>query len=174
MSLPTWPASIRLADLLEQVARGESSSGWLFLPANWRKWDANTLAYIVDDEHMSQTEDEPTLRGYEGVAEPAALEDILRGASRLLNVRSFAGWLEALVYYYRFDGFLPRIGAPDPPTGPAALLAVDRDFYDSLGDERSDVPCRTVGCSRGAVQLSVLCKVHHFEQVRRRPCPFND
>lgn len=131
--LPTWPVSIRLADLLEQIARGESSSGWLFLPTNWRQWDANTLAYIVDDEHMSQAEGEPTLQGYDGVVEPAELEGIVQGASRLLKVHSFAGWLEALVYYYRFDGFLPRIGAPDPLTGPAALLAIDRDFYDSFG-----------------------------------------
>jgi len=51
---------------------------------------------------------------------------------------------------------------------------MDREFYDRLGSERPDVPCREAGCARGAVRLSVFCKVHHFQQVQRRPCPFTD
>lgn len=50
----------------------------------------------------------------------------------------------------------------------------DREFYDALGDERRDVPCREPGCTRGAVELSVLCRRHHFEMVKRRCCPFTD
>jgi hypothetical protein len=55
----------------------------------------------------------------------------------------------------------------------AASLAVDRGFYDSLGPERANTPCRRAGCKRGAVELSVLCRPHHFESLRGRPSPFD-
>ena len=54
----------------------------------------------------------------------------------------------------------------------AGEAALDRQFYDSLGAERPEVPCASRGCSRGAVLFSVLCRCHHFEQVRGKPCPF--
>jgi hypothetical protein len=54
------------------------------------------------------------------------------------------------------------------------LLSQDRKFYDVLGEERADVPCRRAGCSRGAVEFSALCRVHHFESIRGRPSPFDD
>jgi hypothetical protein len=50
----------------------------------------------------------------------------------------------------------------------------DREFYETLGEERASVPCRADGCKRGAVEFSVLCRVHHFESVQKRPCPFHD
>ena len=53
-------------------------------------------------------------------------------------------------------------------------LEDDRKFYDLLGAERAEEPCRTEGCTRGAIALSVLCRVHHFESVRKRPSPFTD
>lgn len=55
-----------------------------------------------------------------------------------------------------------------------ALLRLDRDFYDQLGPELSDATCRVQGCTRGRIRYSVLCKAHHFEQLRGRPCPFSD
>lgn len=51
-------------------------------------------------------------------------------------------------------------------------LAEDREFFDSLGAERADVRCRHDRCARGAVAQSIFCRVHHFEHIRRRPCPF--
>jgi hypothetical protein len=53
-------------------------------------------------------------------------------------------------------------------------LEQDRRFYEVLGEKRADHPCRTEGCTRGAIQFSVLCRVHHFVSVQKRPCPFND
>jgi hypothetical protein len=53
-------------------------------------------------------------------------------------------------------------------------LEQDRNFYNLLGAERADVPCRSEVCKRGAIQLSVLCRVHHFESVKKRPSPFTD
>lgn len=49
-----------------------------------------------------------------------------------------------------------------------------REFYDALGAERGDVRCRRESCSRGAVAHSVFCRVHHFESMHGRPCPFDD
>ena len=53
-------------------------------------------------------------------------------------------------------------------------LASNRAFYEALGPERADVPCRHGVCRRGAISYSVLCRVHHFESVCRQPCPFSD
>jgi hypothetical protein len=56
----------------------------------------------------------------------------------------------------------------------AAQLRSDREFYDQLGSQMSDATCRVEGCTQGRIQYSVLCKAHHFEQVRGRPCPFSE
>lgn len=53
-------------------------------------------------------------------------------------------------------------------------LREDRAFFEVLGDERPEVPCRQAGCERGAVRQSVLCRVHHFESVKGRTCPFRE
>jgi len=55
-----------------------------------------------------------------------------------------------------------------------AMLRLDRDFYDQLGPELSDATCQAQGCTRGRIECSVLCKAHHFEQIRGRSCPFSD
>lgn len=53
-------------------------------------------------------------------------------------------------------------------------LRLDRGFYEVLGVERTDVPCRSPDCQRGAIHQSVFCRVHHFESLRGKPCPFSD
>lgn len=53
-----------------------------------------------------------------------------------------------------------------------AQLASDRRFYEALGSERAANPCRADGCVRGSVAFSVFCRQHHFENVMKRPCPF--
>lgn len=52
--------------------------------------------------------------------------------------------------------------------------AQDREFYDCLGPERSGEPCRREACRRGRITDGVLCRVHHFESLRGRPCPFDE
>lgn len=56
----------------------------------------------------------------------------------------------------------------------AMLRERARAFYDSLGVERKDVPCRHPNCARGAVSLSVFCRTHHYESVTGSACPFTD
>lgn len=58
--------------------------------------------------------------------------------------------------------------------GEKLMLANDRAFYDELGPERPSMPCKIEGCVRGAIEYSVLCRPHHFEQIRHRQCPFDD
>jgi hypothetical protein len=52
-------------------------------------------------------------------------------------------------------------------------LESDRKFYELLGAEHSDEPCRRDGCRRNRIAHSVLCRVHHFESLRGRRCPFD-
>jgi hypothetical protein len=53
-------------------------------------------------------------------------------------------------------------------------LAWHRSFYEGLGAERADQPCKHAGCHRGTIEQSLLCRVHHFENVMRCSCPFSD
>jgi hypothetical protein len=52
--------------------------------------------------------------------------------------------------------------------------AEDRAFYEILGEERASPHCEAAGCARGAIEHSVYCRVHHFEMVRRKPCPYRE
>lgn len=54
------------------------------------------------------------------------------------------------------------------------MLQSDRTFYVQLGPEREASQCGIDGCVRGTIEFSVLCRPHHFEQIRHRPCPFSD
>ena len=171
---PSWPAPIPLAELLRRAASGHVPPGWLYLPKDWRTWGADTAAYVLDDDDLDRAETEAADRGYASTIDDGTLQDVVQSARDLHGVESFEGRLDALVYYHRFDAFFPHPGAPDPPPWEETMQQMDREFYDALGPERPDVPCRSPGCPRGCVKLSALCKIHHFEQIRRRPCPFND
>jgi hypothetical protein len=50
-------------------------------------------------------------------------------------------------------------------------LQLDRDFVERLGAEYTDYLCRAEGCGRGHVRYSVLCRLHHVEQIMKRPLP---
>lgn len=72
-----------------------------------------------------------------------------------------------------------------PPADPVKLAAIaakvaesqrqqDREFYSILGEENPNERCRTEGCSRGRISVSWLCKIHHFESIKGRKCPYSD
>ena len=44
---------------------------------------------------------------------------------------------------------------------------ISRSF--ELGPEM----CKVKGCERLRIRFSVMCRRHHYEQVHRRPCPFD-
>jgi hypothetical protein len=107
------------------------------------------------------------------------------GASDVRHLRDVSRERALALWAALADGRLDEIerGAWEPGNGyvrtaerdaelRAWQQAQDREFYDSLGPERSDVRCRADGCARGAVSLSVLCRVHHFGSIKKRPSPF--
>ena len=56
----------------------------------------------------------------------------------------------------------------------ASRQQTDRKFYLLLGEEDRNGPCRVDGCTRGRISVSSLCRVHHFEKIQKRPCPYSD
>jgi hypothetical protein len=76
--------------------------------------------------------------------------------------------------FYAIAAEDPRAWLTSGPGLPGRLRedAEDRAFFDALGEERSEARCAAPDCPRGAISHSVFCRVHHFEMVRRKPCPF--
>jgi SMI1 / KNR4 family (SUKH-1) len=57
---------------------------------------------------------------------------------------------------------------------PSYWRRVDGGWYASLGDEVGPEKCADAGCPRRHIVHSVMCRAHHYEMVRHRPCPFED
>jgi hypothetical protein len=45
----------------------------------------------------------------------------------------------------------------------------DRSFFGCLGEEVGPEFCRHSGCTHKRIQVSVMCRLHHFEMIRGRP-----
>lgn len=101
----------------------------------------------------------------------------MRGVSRARVLELWAKLAAGRIDEIEEEPWSPGRGI-EPPTDEenaerdAALLQLDREFYDSLGAEREDERCRAPNCGRGAVRASLFCRVHQFENVRGRPSPF--
>jgi hypothetical protein len=104
----------------------------------------------------------------------ATIKDTAKGARLFKDPPPDELLLEAFVYYWRFDAWLPAPDALDAPPLEEAKKKLDREFFESLGEERSGVACRIEGCSRGAIHQSVLCRIHHYEMIKKESCPFLD
>ena len=155
----------------------DAPGDWLYLPGEHTAWTLDTEAHfppIDPDSGEPVLASEYSSRGYRETLDLQTIEDIVQGADRLSGRPDDAVRLEAFIYYVRFDAFPDRIGAPDPPPWEETRRQLDRKFYDEFGAEDAARPCKSPGCSRGSVRFSVLCRVHHFEAVSKRPCPFND
>jgi hypothetical protein len=154
-------------------------SGWLYLP-DAGPFALDTPCLFLPDSDVEELNERGVPRaaadhGYpvEGL-DSDSIGQVVAWAQQLMNPPSDALLLESFAYYLKFDAFLPYVGAPDPPPWKETERAIDREFYESLGSERPGVRCRDQGCSRGAVALSAFCRVHHFEMIRKKPCPFAD
>ena len=148
---------------------------WIYLPRDSTKWTLETEIYIPSDSEEELVLDPAyATRDYVSTLSIDDLDDILATADRLTSSPDDHVRLEAFVYYYRFDAYLPQIGAAPPPPSEKIRQEMDRKFYDGLGPENSAEPCKAPGCARGSVRLSVFCRVHHFENVTNRSCPFTD
>ncbi len=76
------------------------------------------------------------------------------------------------------DGYGPPISDEEmqkrQQEAAAFTLKMQRDFYDTLGPEDAERGCRKDGCVRGTVKFSAFCRPHHFENLYKQPCPFED
>lgn len=55
----------------------------------------------------------------------------------------------------------------------ANKLLQDRQFWDLLGPDVGPENCREGECSRLRAKDTVFCRVHHWEKVQHRTCPFS-
>ena len=158
--------------MIRSAANDELPVGWLFLPRG--EITAHTECVLLEDD-VDDLESIAAALGFpeEGL-ETGDLKAIFQGAEQLVANPSDSVLVRAFTYYLKFDAYLPSIDAPDPPPPEVGQVELDRKFYQSLGTEREGVVCRKAGCGRGAVALSIFCRPHHFESVKRRPCPFQD
>lgn len=165
-TLPVYLRSLLTSDLPD---------GWLYLPPG--ELVETTVCLFIPSDDVEEDEDATVAKAVElgfpieGL-DNQTMQDVARGAVLLDPDASDALLVRAFSYYHRFDAFLPSIDAPNPPAREQVLLKIDRDFYDSLGAESSEMHCRREGCTHGAVYLSAFCRKHHFENVRGQPCPF--
>jgi hypothetical protein len=96
---------------------------------------------------------------------------------RRVIARSFTEFLsralESADHRYYVHPFEPWRTLEVPYRPPSSWL---RREYASFGvdPELGPETCRTTGCSRLRVRLSVLCRRHHFEAIHRQPYPFED
>ena len=144
----------------------EAPPGWLYLPRESRTWTPQTPAVVLNDEETNELQGEADARDYGPTVDDGTLLSIVADAQDRFDIDSSEGLVEALVYYVRFDCFLPEVGTPDPPKVTEAQHHQDRRFYEVLGPESPDVPCRA-GCRRGAITQSVFCRAHHWSRWAR-------
>lgn len=156
---------------LRAAASGKLEDGWLYLPSS-EKPELDTACLIVDADDNEAVAREQGFE-QEGLDTPT-IEDTVRAARLFKDPPSDELLLESFVYYWRFDAWLPAPGASDPPPWQETKRELDREFFDALGPERFDIPCATTGCNRGAIRLGVLCRVHHYEMIKKERCPFTE
>ncbi len=165
---------IRLAEALRAALLRTLPDGWLYLPEA-AVLTPDTVCLLVDDPDAEDGPPEAMLKEFphEGLSTDL-MEDTGEAARLFMDPPSDLLLIESFDYYRRFDAFLPKPGAPEPPPWEETQGRLDREFVALLGPERASPRCRHEQCDRGAVSLSALCRKHHFESIQRRPYPFDD
>jgi hypothetical protein len=169
-----------LLSTIERVRRNETDeSDWLYIVGSAGDLTLQTEAEIGCPE-FDETSDEEVApsgfaeRGLHSTIDVQTVEDCIRWADRLAGSQDGNAVLDVVRYYIRFDAFPQALNAPDPPPPDEALRQFDREFCDKLGPENPAKQCRHEGCNRGVVGFSVFCRRHHFENIRKRPYPFDE
>jgi hypothetical protein len=163
-----WGSSVRepTLDVLKEILAEldvddlEHACAYLSHESGWSLMAYQTGAV----EWVNVEEDDP---------EERHMDDVSREKALKLWLKLSRGDVEAV----EAEPWLPgRTELPSPSREEIERWQheLDRKFYDSLGAEHRQRSCRAAGCTRGAVEMSVFCRVHHFENMTRRPCPFDD
>jgi hypothetical protein len=149
----TTTRTLTMRAALRAAAAGKLEDGWLYLPSA-KKPELDTLCLLVTaDDGDSEAVANALGFPHEGLDTPT-IEDTAHAARQFNEAPTDELLLESFVYYWRFDAWLPKPGAPTPPPWEETKLRLDREFFDGLGVERPDVACKAEGCTRGAVQYS--------------------
>jgi hypothetical protein len=167
-----------LRELLRRAEAGNLPGGWIYLPTSETPSLDTECLLLADADGGYDDHGTPLVaveQGFpcEGLDSDSTVSTA-QWAAQFVNPPTDDLLLESFLYYWRFDAFLPEPGAPEPPPWEEAKRRLDREFYEGLGDERGDVACQGPGCNRGAIHLSVFCRIHHFESIKRERCPFTD
>jgi hypothetical protein len=168
---------MKLREVFQHAKRRTLPGDWLYLPAD-AEWTLDTDGIFLDGEDEEKDVDEvPVVAKSKNLRETLddqTIEQIVDWADKLAGKEDDAARLDVFCYYFKFDSVPDKLHAPDPPPVEIIRLQRDREFYDSLGSERTDARCRHEGCPRGTTKFSVFCRTHQFEKVKKRPCPFQD
>jgi hypothetical protein len=172
-----------MANLLAVINRIRSNqideSDWLYITSSAVDLTLETEADLgcPEFDEGSDEEIEPAgfaERGLRSTIDVDTLFHCIKWADRLSGSQDDNAALDIIRCYIRFDAWPETLNAPDPPSRDEVLRRLDREFVDKLGPEDSSKKCRRDGCDRGAAKLSVFCRRHHFENIRRRPYPLGD
>src|SRR3990167_5785186 len=156
---------------LRSALMGKLEDAWLYLPdASIPTVDTECLIVSEIDSELSPEEIAASVGFLQEGLDSQTLEGVALCAAQFKDPPPDELLVESFVYYWRFDSWLPKPDAPEPPSPEIVLLNEARRFYDSLGAERGDSSCKAAGCSRGAVSNSLYCRPHHFEMLRKSPC----
>jgi len=167
-----------LGGFLEDARRGMLPEGWLYLPkVEARRLDTPCLL-VTDPDPPRDDRYIPLVAAEQGFdvegLDSQSIEGVVAWARCFRDPPDAALMLEGFVYYCEYDAFPESPGAGPPPPWEEIQRQLDREFYDALGTERAHTTCRHDGCTKGPVEHSVMCRVHHFEMIKGRPCPFDD
>lgn len=161
-----------LREVFRRAKRKDLPGPWLCLPLPWTSWTLETEGVFADCE--SPLPRSPNGEDLEETLDDKTIEQLVDWADRLAGNESDAARLEVFIYYYRFDAAPKRLGQEDPPPAEQIVHELDLQFYNSLGAESSERKCKKEGCPRGTLRFSVFCRRHHFESLKKKPCPFQD
>ena len=169
-----------LREVIQQVRNHQAADDdWLYIVGNAVALTLSAEAALACPEFDEDSNDEidpPGFkdRGLRSTIDVATLEDSIAWADRLSGGNDDAAAADIIRYYIRFDAWPEMPNAPDPPSRDECLRNIDREFVDRLGKEDLSQACRAEGCNRGVIAFSVFCRRHHFENVQKRPYPFDD
>ena len=170
--------------VIDQVRSGKWEEGWLFYTGKSDEMTLQTDAELGNIDFDEEIDEEVFPNGFKERGlypsiETHIVDACIEWADKQLGKPDDATALLFIRYYLRFDcwpqnlDMLDRLNQPDPPQE-QVMLELDRLFYDKLGEERPGTQCKAEGCTRGKIKLSLYCRVHHFESVKKKPCPFDD
>lgn len=159
-----------LRQVLREAASGSLEDAWVYLRESGDVRLGSECLVLGDVE---ESHEYAASLGFpqEGL-DSASIEDCVGWAKQQEPTPSDDLLFYAFRYYWLFDAFPAYAWAPDPPPPHEVKHFLALDFYRNLGRERPDVQCRHEGCRNGAIEHSVLCRRHHYEMVKKEPCPF--